>query len=62
MNITSLYFSEPDALKQLISLYVGRCYACWKLPEVMSWLERNVKEVIEKVEKKDPRIESYATK
>ena len=58
----SVYFSDPDALKQLIALYVGRCFACWKLPEVMAWLEKNVKLVIQKVENKDPRVEEYATK
>jgi hypothetical protein len=52
-------FSQPDALKQLIALYVGRCFACWKLPEVMEWLERNVKSVIDQVEKKCPLIETY---
>ncbi|XP_045193322.2 transcription factor 25-like [Mercenaria mercenaria] len=63
-SATHVYFkdaeySQPDALKQLIALYVGRCYACWKLPEVMEWLEKNVKTVIDRVEKKDPLIETY---
>lgn len=52
--------SQPDALKQLIAVYVGRCYMCWKLSEVMEWLERNVKIVIERVEKKDPLLQQYA--
>lgn len=51
--------SQPEALNQLIALYVGRSYSCWKQPEVVEWLEKNVKLVIDKVEKKDPLIKDY---
>ena len=51
---------ELKAVKMLQMLYIGRCSACWKLPAVMEWLEANVKEVIARVEVKDPCVEEYA--
>ncbi|KAL4234568.1 Transcription factor 25 [Mactra antiquata] len=51
--------SQPEALKQLIALYVGRCYPCWKIPEVMEWLEKNVKSVIKLVDSQDSRVALY---
>lgn len=51
--------NQPEALKQLIALYAGRCFSCWKQPEVVEWLERNVKLVIERVEQNDPLIKDY---
>ncbi|XP_063441257.1 ribosome quality control complex subunit TCF25-like [Mytilus trossulus] len=55
-------YSQSDALKQLISLYVGRCHSCWKPPEVLQWLERNVKVVLQRVNDKDPLMEEYNKK
>ncbi|XP_052269537.1 transcription factor 25-like isoform X2 [Dreissena polymorpha] len=55
-------YDDPVALKQLIALYAGRCHVCWKVPNVMEWLERNVKEVLARVAQKDPLVETYKTK
>ena len=55
-------FRQPEALTQLLALYTGRCFSCWKQPEVMEWLERNVKLVIDRVEKNDPLIKDYETR
>ncbi len=57
-----MYCSEPDALKQLIAVFVGRSYVCWKEPEVMAWLEKNVKECIKRVDEKDPVVEEFKAK
>ncbi|CAH1779648.1 unnamed protein product [Owenia fusiformis] len=51
--------SQPVALRQLIELYIGRCHSCWKQPEVVVWLESNVREVITRVNAKDPLVETY---
>ena len=61
-GFTCAFCSLPDALKQLIAVYIGRCSACWKEPEVMVWLEKNVKEVIKRVNNKDPVVKEYAEK
>ncbi|XP_041375879.1 transcription factor 25-like [Gigantopelta aegis] len=55
-------YSQSLALKQLIALYVGRCFPCWKEPEVIVWLERNVKVVLERVDKNDPLVEDCSEK
>ncbi|CAE1313418.1 Transcription factor 25 [Acanthosepion pharaonis] len=52
--------SMPGGLRQLIGLYVGRSWPCWKEPHVISWLERNVHVVIEKaVSESDVDLEYY---
>ena len=33
-----------------------RTYHCWKEPELLPWLERNVREVVTRVEAGDPRV------
>ncbi|KAM3919457.1 ribosome quality control complex subunit TCF25 isoform 2-T2 [Leptodactylus fuscus] len=48
--------SQPVALSQLTSLYIGRCHSLWKDPSVMSWLEQNVREVLRMVDNNDPVI------
>ncbi|XP_040265495.1 transcription factor 25 [Bufo bufo] len=48
--------SQPIALSQLISLYIGRCHNLWKDPSVMSWLEQNVQEVLRGVDSNDPAV------
>lgn len=49
--------SDPIALKQLVSLYIGRTYHVWKEHEVIDWLAMNVKKVLDKVEARDPVVE-----
>lgn len=58
----NIQYSQSDALKQLISLYIGRCYSCWKPPDVIQWLEKNVRVVIQRVDSKDPLVEDYNNK
>lgn len=48
--------SQPTALSQLTSLYIGRCHSLWKEPSVMSWLEQNVREVLRMVDSNDPVV------
>lgn len=55
-------FSESDGLKKLISLYVCRCFSCWKNPDVMQWLEENVKKVLKRVDANDPLVPEFAQK
>ena len=54
--------SQTKALQQLLALYVGRSYSCWKNPEVMMWLEQNVCMVLSRVDRKDPIVEEYRAK
>ncbi|KAM7101908.1 ribosome quality control complex subunit TCF25 isoform 2-T2 [Ciconia maguari] len=49
--------SQPPALNQLTSLYVGRTHSLWKDPAVMAWLETNVREVLRMVDARDPLVE-----
>ncbi|XP_054025834.1 transcription factor 25 [Dryobates pubescens] len=49
--------SQPPALNQLTSLYVGRTHTLWKDPAVMAWLETNVHEVLRMVDTQDPLVE-----
>ncbi|GFT33466.1 transcription factor 25 [Nephila pilipes] len=46
--------SDPSALAQLISLYIGRMHSLWKAPDVIHWLERQVREVMERHKNCDP--------
>ena len=66
LYLTSLYCvatrSQPEALTQLVTLYVGRSFPCWKEPEVVTWLERNVNEVVRLVDSGDPRVKDFAEK
>ncbi|XP_019629666.1 PREDICTED: transcription factor 25-like [Branchiostoma belcheri] len=54
--------SQPEALGQLVALFVGRSSPLWKEPEVMQWLERNVKVVLERVDQADPLVEECRKK
>ncbi|XP_066290795.1 ribosome quality control complex subunit TCF25-like isoform X2 [Branchiostoma lanceolatum] len=54
--------SQPEALGQLVALFVGRTSPLWKEPEVMQWLERNVKVVLERVDQADPLVEECRKK
>ncbi|XP_075289454.1 ribosome quality control complex subunit TCF25 isoform X2 [Opisthocomus hoazin] len=49
--------SQPPALNQLTSLYVGRTHSLWKDPAVMAWLETNVHEVLRMVDARDSLVE-----
>ncbi|KAK1330593.1 hypothetical protein QTO34_010789 [Cnephaeus nilssonii] len=49
--------SQPPALSQLVSLYLGRSHFLWKEPTIMSWLEENVREVLQAVDAGDPAVE-----
>ena len=51
--------SQTEALRHLVALYVGRTHASWKEPEVLTWLERNVKEVLQRVDDMDPLPNEY---
>ena len=62
MTTTPYFCSQPGALKQLIALYVGRCFPCWKEPEVVMWLESTVKEVVCLVDAGDARVHEFAEK
>lgn len=55
-------FSQPPALNQLTSLYVGRTHSLWKDPAVMAWLETNVHEVLRMVDTRDPLVEESELK
>ncbi|KAM6177194.1 ribosome quality control complex subunit TCF25 [Erethizon dorsatum] len=50
--------SQPPALSQLVSLYLGRSHFLWKEPAIMSWLEENVREVLQAVDAGDPAVEA----
>lgn len=49
---------QPSALKQLVALFVGRNWMLWKDAGIITWLEENVKEVLRRVDAKDPLVES----
>lgn len=53
---------QPQALTELTALYVGRTFNLWKEAAVMLWLETNVKEVLHRVDVKDPLVEDCQNK
>lgn len=60
-NVFSLFRDSP-ALTQLILLYVYRSYHVWKENDLLSWLERNVHKVLDRVDNGDPVVQDYETK
>ncbi|XP_049642205.1 transcription factor 25 [Suncus etruscus] len=50
--------SQPPALTQLVSLYLGRSHFLWKEPATMHWLEENVHTVLQAVDAGDPAVEA----
>lgn len=50
--------SQPPALSQLVSLYLGRSHFLWKEPATISWLEETVREVLQAVDAGDPAVEA----
>uniref|UniRef100_UPI0037E74A28 ribosome quality control complex subunit TCF25 n=1 Tax=Semicossyphus pulcher TaxID=241346 RepID=UPI0037E74A28 len=53
---------QPAALAELTSLYVGRTCSLWREAAVMLWLEESVKEVLRRVDAKDPLVEDCQNK
>ncbi|XP_040904956.1 transcription factor 25 isoform X2 [Toxotes jaculatrix] len=53
---------QPPALAELTALYVGRTYTMWREAAVMLWLEESVKEVLHRVDSKDPVVEDFQNK
>ncbi|XP_072374164.1 ribosome quality control complex subunit TCF25 isoform X2 [Scyliorhinus torazame] len=53
---------QPIALKQLVALFIGRNWMLWKDARIMSWLEENVKEVLRRVDAKDPLVQESENK
>ncbi|CAG9771067.1 unnamed protein product [Ceutorhynchus assimilis] len=51
--------NTPAALNQLILLYVNRNYHIWKDHDLLPWLEKNVHEVLDMVDRKEPIVEEY---
>lgn len=58
----SFVFRTTKALTCLITLYVERCYHIWKTGDLLSWLEKNVYEVLEMVDTECSEIEDSKTK
>ncbi|XP_020489401.1 transcription factor 25 [Labrus bergylta] len=53
---------QPPALAELTALYVGRTCSLWREAAVMLWLEESVKEVLRRVDAKDPLVEDCQNK
>ncbi|XP_072236564.1 ribosome quality control complex subunit TCF25 [Leuresthes tenuis] len=53
---------QPPALAELTALYVGRTCSLWREATVMLWLEESVKEVLRRVDAKDPHVEDCQNK
>ncbi|KAG7248455.1 hypothetical protein CRUP_029140 [Coryphaenoides rupestris] len=52
----------PGSLAELTSLYVGRTHLLWREAGVLLWLEECVKEVLLRVDAKDPLVEDGQNK
>lgn len=57
-----LFCSQSPALQQLTSLYVSRSKTIWRDTDILPWLERNVNEVLNRVDEKDAIVNEYAGK
>lgn len=53
---------QSPALAELTALYVGRTHSLWREAAVMLWLEESVKEVLRRVDAKDPLVEDCQNK
>ncbi|XP_037344894.2 transcription factor 25 [Pungitius pungitius] len=53
---------QPPALAELTALYVGRTHSMWREAAVMLWLEQSVKEVLRRVDAKDPLVDDCQNK
>lgn len=56
------YLKQPQALKLLCSLYVGRSFHLWKEASLLPWLERNVAVVLDRVRSNDPFVSECVEK
>ncbi|KAG1649817.1 Transcription factor 25 [Nymphon striatum] len=54
--------SESPALKLLISMYIDTCFPLWKEPEVLGWLEKNVKKTLKNLNSNENIISEYKQK
>uniref|UniRef100_A0A4W5NJS6 Transcription factor 25 (basic helix-loop-helix) n=1 Tax=Hucho hucho TaxID=62062 RepID=A0A4W5NJS6_9TELE len=53
---------QSPALAELVSLYVGRTHTLWREGGVLLWLEECVREVLRRVDTKDPLVEDCQNK
>uniref|UniRef100_A0A8C8FRU9 Transcription factor 25 n=1 Tax=Oncorhynchus tshawytscha TaxID=74940 RepID=A0A8C8FRU9_ONCTS len=53
---------QTPALAELVSLYVGRTHTLWREGGVLLWLEECVREVLRRVDAKDPLVEDCQNK
>lgn len=58
----TVFHSVPIGLLPLILLYVNRNYHIWKDADLLPWLEKNVHEVLDRVDRKDPAVEDCREK
>lgn len=53
---------QSPALAELVGLYVGRTHSLWREAGVLLWLEEAVREVLRRVDSKDPLVEDCQNK
>ncbi|TNN81321.1 Transcription factor 25 [Liparis tanakae] len=53
---------QPPALAELTALYVERTHSMWRETAVTFWLEATVKEVLRRVDAKDPLVDDCQNK
>jgi len=53
---------QQAGLELLTRLYVGRSYHVWKVPEILPWLERNCRVVLDRVDGGDAAVKLAAEK
>ena len=56
------FYSQQAGLELLTRLYVGRSYHVWKVPEVLPWLERNCRAVLDRVDRGEAAVRQAAEK
>jgi len=54
--------SQSRSLRLLCELYVWRSHHVWKEASVLSWLEKNVNAVLDRIDNSDPVIKDYEAK
>ncbi|KAK9542685.1 hypothetical protein VZT92_000525 [Zoarces viviparus] len=59
---TKSQIGQPPALAELTALYVGRTHSMWREAAVMLWLEESVKDVLRRVDAKDPLVDDCQNK
>lgn len=60
--LNTVFKSVPTGLLPLILLYVNRNYHIWKDADLLPWLEKNVHEVLDRVDRKDPAVDDCREK